>query len=160
LENPYFPFANEEDYSLAEWFVNSGTPATHIESFFRDVKGLNEDFPRTFSSWYLLRQQILTMSDGLGFASWEQADLGIKWTAEEKHNITYFRRDPLEVIRWLLEQPCHAENSVYGPEIHTTEGRRVYSEMHTGKWWWQEQVSLREPIPCTVGHLDLDTECT
>ena len=68
---------------------------------------------------------------------------------------SFFYRDPVKCIRFLLSQQRFKDVTVYEPwkEMHTTtrevtdgqkkskieEEARVYNEMHTGEWWWDTQ---------------------
>ena len=52
-------------------------------------------------------------------------------------------RDVLECIRVLYGNPEFAHDLVFAPERHYLDSGqkcRVYSEMHTGDWWWSVQV--------------------
>jgi hypothetical protein len=57
-----------------------------------------------------------------------------------------YYRDIIECIKALYGDPEFASQMVFAPEQHhITKGAtplRVYHEMHTGKWWWQTQVSM------------------
>ena len=51
--------------------------------------------------------------------------------------------DILECIRSLYGDPQFAQDLVFVPERHYTGPDRtccIYSEMHTGNWWWKAQV--------------------
>ena len=54
----------------------------------------------------------------------------------------YFR-NILSCIRTIYGDPELAQDLVVAPERHFTnieQTDRVYSEMHTGDWWWSVQV--------------------
>ena len=54
----------------------------------------------------------------------------------------HFYRDPVKCVEYLLRQPAFASKMVWGPiKEFSNNGKRLYSEMHTGDWWWEEQVS-------------------
>ncbi|KAK1218958.1 hypothetical protein PQX77_018325 [Marasmius sp. AFHP31] len=56
----------------------------------------------------------------------------------------YFR-DILECIRALFSEPDFAPYMKYSPERHWTDethSSRMYSDMHTGEWWWLKQNVL------------------
>lgn len=54
-------------------------------------------------------------------------------------------RDPVECVKELLGNPAFKDSMRYAPEQifddpeHTV---RRFSEMWTGDWWWQQQVSF------------------
>jgi len=53
----------------------------------------------------------------------------------------FYYRDPEDTIQYLLRQRAYAEHLVFEP-IHEfdDEGNRVYTDIHTGDWWWMMQV--------------------
>lgn len=54
-------------------------------------------------------------------------------------------RDPVECVRELLGNAAFEGHAVFRPERHFTpddRSQRVYSEMWTGDWWWDTQVTL------------------
>ena len=56
----------------------------------------------------------------------------------------YFR-DIIECIRALFGDPSFAPYLVFAPERHFTDDTRttrLFHDMHTGKWWWDTQVSF------------------
>lgn len=63
--------------------------------------------------------------------------------ANEAFNVYY--RDIIECIKALFSDPNFADFLVFAPERHYAdedETVRLYHEMHTGKWWWNSQVSI------------------
>jgi hypothetical protein len=142
-ESPFYPFASEEEYNLAEWFIESNTAAKRIDNFFKTSKGLDSSFLRTFTSSYTFRQQIDKMSDGLGWESWQIGETRCGWSEASSEPIQYYYRDILKCMEWLLSQPCHAAHLVYAPMKEYAQGRQIYSEMHTANWWWDVQVAKK-----------------
>lgn len=54
-----------------------------------------------------------------------------------------YHRDVLECVRSLYSDPEFAPHLVFKPERHYTDEdqtSRIYSDIHTGKWWWELQV--------------------
>jgi hypothetical protein len=52
-------------------------------------------------------------------------------------------RDILACIRSIYGDPEFVQDLVFAPERHYADRERtcrVYSEMHTGDWWWAVQV--------------------
>ena len=57
----------------------------------------------------------------------------------------YFR-DIFQSIRSLYGNPEFSSVLVFAPECHYLDAdqtNRLYHDMHTGKWWWETQVSFR-----------------
>ena len=55
-----------------------------------------------------------------------------------------YHRDIIECIRVLYGDPEFSPHLIFKPERHyVDEDRtiRMYSDMHTGKWWWDTQVA-------------------
>jgi Plavaka transposase len=55
----------------------------------------------------------------------------------------YFR-DILQCIQSLYGNPEFSSVLVFAPERHYLDAdqtNRAYHDMHTGKWWWETQVS-------------------
>ncbi len=58
-----------------------------------------------------------------------------------------YSRDVLACIRALYGDPQHAEYLGFKPERHYADAdktQRLYHDMHTGRWWWENQVYLTE----------------
>ena len=148
-DNPWYPFANEKEFALAKWFIDSGVPKSRIDEYFNlGLAGSPEDGIISFRSAYSLYKLIDKMDPLLGMESfkYDTVDFGIPGRPASP----YFYRDPVEVVQYLLKQPAYSRHMVYSPEeVYTTimvNGEKkkvqVYSEMHTGKWWWKEQSTL------------------
>jgi hypothetical protein len=57
----------------------------------------------------------------------------------------YFR-DILQCIRSLYGNPEFSSILAFAPERHYLDAdqtNRLYHDVHTGKWWWETQVSFR-----------------
>ncbi|KAG1891787.1 uncharacterized protein F5891DRAFT_950327, partial [Suillus fuscotomentosus] len=56
-----------------------------------------------------------------------------------------FYRDVIKCVKALYGDPDFANFSVFALEHHYADKEqtvRLYYDMHTGKWWWDTQVSL------------------
>ena len=57
--------------------------------------------------------------------------------------LEFYHRDIILCIRSLYGDPELAHDLVFAPERHyvdTTRTCQIFSEMHTGNWWWSVQV--------------------
>jgi len=84
-------------------------------------------------------------------AAWKSWQLWHKSDPQDKHTIHY--RNPCEVISSLLGDPSFAKNIVYRPKKIFTNGSkmsRIYTEMWTGDWWHNVQVSDSIYLRCYV----------
>ncbi|KAH8982305.1 hypothetical protein EDB83DRAFT_2326586 [Lactarius deliciosus] len=61
-----------------------------------------------------------------------------------------YYRDIIQCLRSLFGDPKLAHDMVFAPERHYTKHDwtcQVYSDMHTGDWWWAVQTSLESHRP-------------
>ena len=73
--------------------------------------------------------------------------------------LQFYYHDIIPCIQTLYGDPEFARDLVFAPERHYTDHQctcRVYSEMHTGDWWWSVQVRshLLDVFQCL--HLVMD----
>jgi hypothetical protein len=57
--------------------------------------------------------------------------------------LDFYHRDILACIRSIYGDPELAQDLIVAPERHYADqghADRIYSEMHTGDWWWAVQV--------------------
>ena len=60
----------------------------------------------------------------------------------------FFFQDIIPCIRALFSDPAFTNRLVFLPERHYQDAdhtKPIFSEMHTGRWWWLVQVSPRSP---------------
>ncbi|KAI9437037.1 hypothetical protein H4582DRAFT_2112014 [Lactarius indigo] len=61
-----------------------------------------------------------------------------------------YYRDIIQCLWALYGDPKFAADMIFAPECHHTKHNwtcRVYSDMHTGDWWWAVQTSLESHRP-------------
>ena len=54
-------------------------------------------------------------------------------------------RPIMDCLKSLFNDPNFAQHLIYAPERHYADQDatiRVYHDLHTGKWWWNVQVSI------------------
>jgi len=133
--NPIFPFQTAYQYKLAKFFHESKTSLVNIDRFFKagllpDAHGVH------FQSGYTWRNKMCEMIDQPGW---------MKGTVDfylHKGCVFYFR-DLEDTIQYLLRQRAYAEHLVFAPRHEFDEEyNRVYTDMHTGDWWWRTQVGI------------------
>lgn len=80
----------------------------------------------------------------------------------------FFSRDIIQCITALYGDPEFARHLAFAPEKHYVNNdadpshndgdgndrERMYYDMHTGKWWWDKQVSPAAPIIVVDAHLN------
>jgi Plavaka transposase len=71
----------------------------------------------------------------------------------------FYYRNALDCVRALFGEPTMKEHMDYFPKrVFDEEGRRLYSEMSTGDWWWRIQEQL--PDGATVIPIILGSDAT
>ncbi|KAH9021813.1 hypothetical protein EDB84DRAFT_520197 [Lactarius hengduanensis] len=59
--------------------------------------------------------------------------------------LSFYFRNVLQCIRTFFGDPEFTHELAFAPERHYSDPERtcrVYSEMHTGDWWWAVQVCI------------------
>ncbi|KAH8999683.1 hypothetical protein EDB86DRAFT_3075750 [Lactarius hatsudake] len=78
--------------------------------------------------------------------------------------LSFYFRNVLQCIQTLFGDPEFAHELAFAPERHYSDPEctcRIYSEMHTGDWWWAVQTSLELQQPsATVVPLILSSDKT
>src|SRR5712691_9864366 len=76
------------------------------------------------------------MDDGLDCES-EENTIDIEGADTE-----YWFRDPMTILRYLFSHLPFKTQLAYAPiKDYGSDGKRLYCEMWTGNWWWQQQVN-------------------
>lgn len=130
--NPWSPFENRREFRLAEWFIKHKISKTGIDDYFK--QGLGNPGPREFRSSYTLRKKLDQL---LSLPSWRGGDA----TFNTGGKTTFYYRDPMKCVEYLLSQQLYKNDLHYAPvKEYNAGGERLYGEMWTGDWWWQTQV--------------------
>ena len=135
--NPWVPFADAEEFKLIQWFVQSQTPKTKIDDYYNAGLGKSGDNRATSATSAWKKINSMEKSKDMRFK-----EKPIDYSVHGAGEATLFYRDPVKCVEYLLRQPAFASKMVWGPiKEFSNNGKRLYSEMHTGDWWWEEQVS-------------------
>ena len=132
--DPWNHFSSEADFILANWLVWSKVSRSQIGAYF--AEGLGGLDARSFRSASTL-QQHLDVLDLFGeYLMWTEAAIG-----DGRHTTTFYYRNALDCIRYLVRQVAYRSDMVYAPmREYDSSGERLYYEMHTADWWWDTQV--------------------
>jgi len=142
-EDPYNPFANEEEFNFAEMVIVEKFSAKSIDKMLKGRVRVKDEIKASLKSNYCLWQMLDQMEDGLGASSWQRSHLkNVVWNVKHaKQPIKFWHRDIIKCAQWLLKQPAYADHLSYPPQQWFEEdGRRTYGKMHTADWWWEWQV--------------------
>jgi len=141
--NHLHPFHSARDYKLARFFTLSKVPKTRIDDFFRDnILPPSHDVHPTsdisFKSGYTFYKQTDKMIDD---PPWHTGE--VQYALRPKSEFRY--RNLLECIQYLLRQRAFVCHMLWEPvKIFNKDNERIYSEMNTGTWWWDQQVCSPE----------------
>jgi hypothetical protein len=137
--NHLAPFQNARDYKLARFFTQSKVPKSKIDQFFNEnLLSLGSNIPPTsnvsFRSGYTFYKQTNKM---VADPEWQTGT--VEYALRPKSEFKY--RDIIECIRYLLSQRAFVNHMLWEPEkVYNADGDRIYSEMNTASWWWDQQV--------------------
>ena len=133
LREPWAPFQSAEEFRLAYWFVRANVSQAAIDDYFRSSLGPADC---SFRSGHSFTKKLEMMQATLGRSSWHHSEVELGG-----NNISYYYRDPIVCIRYLLRQRAYRDDMVYAPVVeYNRSGERMYGEMQTGNWWWEKQV--------------------
>lgn len=168
--NVYAPFASEMDWAVARWAKLQGPGSTSVSELLH-IKGVSAQhseaenslnlhcIPCRFISTCHCGCQLVNKL-GLSFRNsqelntiidthlpnrrprFHRQEVAVK-AAGEAFDV-YFR-DVMECIKALYSDPEFAPHLKFAPERHYADEdgtQRLFHDMHTGRWWWNTQVSL------------------
>lgn len=141
-ENPYSPFSSRMDWEIAQWAKLRGPSSTAFSDLL-SIRGVSERLDLSYKNSRELNVIIDKQLPGRPTFCREQIIV-----AGEAFDIYY--RDVLECIKALYGDTDFVDYLAFAPERHYTDDNemvRLYSDMHTGKWWWNTQKKLDEQRP-------------
>ncbi|CDO76939.1 hypothetical protein BN946_scf185006.g21 [Trametes cinnabarina] len=161
---PWAPFADMEEWELAEWLITSGLSQTAIEEYLK----LNITRGRTKPS-YMTNYTFMQKVDGLPTqsAGWKvevMEAMGDKLGDDGKpktERIELWSRDIVECVKELMGSATLCDSLAYAPtrQYVDEEGQeRLYDNMWSGNWWWDVQTAL--PSGATVAPVILASDKT
>lgn len=143
------PFRSEKVYNLARWLITNDIPVEAVNELLSPKSNmpLLPEVYNEITSNYTLRNKVKQMNDGIG-DNWIHENSELHWNNDQKYGkISWWRRDLVSSIKWLLRQPYLNGHLTYAPCIIEENGERVYHELHSGRWWEEMQViELPKPV--------------
>ncbi|KAI0683319.1 hypothetical protein BC835DRAFT_1536434 [Cytidiella melzeri] len=140
--NPYYPFGSRMDWEVARWAKVRGPGSTALTELLQ-IPGVPESLGLSFRTSDELNEKIDKRLPGRPrFVCHEVL------TGNEVCEVFY--RDVIACVRAIFGNPDFTPYLVFAPEKHYTDPektRRMYHDMHTGRWWWatQEEVEREKP---------------
>ena len=160
-QNIYYPFASRDEWELGAFLSQADISMKATDEFL----SLGRVSPRLLDlPWPVLfllyDRQIRRL--GLSFktaktlrALVELLPGGPKWVSQEIHipdystkaPIVVYYRDPIECVKWILQNPIYSNRLRYSPERRSTpDGNREYGDWITSDGAWFMQVRSRCPF--------------
>jgi hypothetical protein len=161
---PWTPFVDEDEWELARWLAQN-VGQKQADNFLKLPMVCNRLFFHILSSTHgtLKTQKRIQPSYNNKRLFLEKIDnlptQGPKWICDiitaagdridedgkvMVEKLELWRRDPVECVRELMENPSFQGHMAYAPErvYKDEEGKvRIYDEMWTANWWWDLQVN-------------------
>ncbi|KAN0139940.1 hypothetical protein V8E53_002245 [Lactarius tabidus] len=142
LENIWYPFRSQCDWDFARWAKNRGPSSTAITKLLV-IEGVVENLGLSFCNVRELNHLIDEELPGRPRFKCEEISLG-----GESFDIHF--REVIPCIRALFGDPNFASRLNLAPERHYLDEDctvQIFSEMHTGNWWWSVQNLLESHKP-------------
>ncbi|KAI9431986.1 hypothetical protein H4582DRAFT_1821876 [Lactarius indigo] len=141
-EGIWSPFRSQRDWDFAQWAKNRGPTSTSVTELLA-IDGVVESLGLSYHNARELNRIIDEEVPGRPKFKCEEIRLG-------GGSYGFYFRDIIPCIRTLFGDPAFAGRLVFAPERHYKDANhttQVFSEMHTGKWWWSVQRSLELRSP-------------
>ncbi|KAJ3805926.1 hypothetical protein F5876DRAFT_69381 [Lentinula aff. lateritia] len=153
-EEMWSPFKSRKEWQLARWLMLSGVSHGDIDSFAK-LSIIQDELHSSFKDKRTFLKKIDALPTVRG--GWICKELEIVGNIMKKaadgtevpmtEEVELWRRDPIECIKELMEDPQFEEHMRYAPErmfTNETMHMRAIDEMWTGDWWWATQKLLPE----------------
>ncbi|KAF8815131.1 hypothetical protein BYT27DRAFT_7080784, partial [Phlegmacium glaucopus] len=158
--NDYFPFANEEDFHLADFlFTRTQMSAGNIDILMNLWASQQESCNEEVDPPYAHARDLYSTIDSipLGDTPWEGfrvtydgdvAESSPSWMTKE-YEVWY--RNPLDVMEAHIGNPDFAHEIDYSPkQVMGKNQKRQYTDLMSGQWAW-EQADILAANPETHG---------
>jgi len=151
--DPLSLFSCEDEYWLAHWCVKHNLSRAAINEHFRNS---TMSTVSNFTSSNTLFRMLNQMSYAMGVDSGTSSKVCFTRFPDQNKlrddDYTYFfYPNPVDSIEFLMQQPAFREHMWYAPakEFNDAE-ERIYSEVKSSDWWWNEQVGLLNFVIATM----------
>jgi len=137
------PFSCEQEYRLAHWYVKHNVSRAAVNELFRNPTMATVS---NFTSSHTIINQLNEISYTMGIDSWKSSTVCYKCLADPNNlpdddYTVLFSCNPGECIEFLMKQPAFREHMPYAPAKEFDDAEeRIYSEVKSSDWWWNEQV--------------------
>ncbi|KAH9014404.1 hypothetical protein EDB84DRAFT_1277679 [Lactarius hengduanensis] len=149
------PFHSQCDWEIALWAKTRGSTSSALTELLQ-IPEVRDRLGLSYGSAKELDRIIDTLP---GRPPFKREDFTIG-----DETLAFYFRDVMQCIRSLYGDPEFVRELAFAPERHYSDPEhtcRIYSEMHTGDWWWAVQTSLESRQPgATVVPLILSSDKT
>ncbi|KAI9432312.1 hypothetical protein BJY52DRAFT_1132789 [Lactarius psammicola] len=142
LGNIWSPFQSQCDWEFAQWAKQRG-PTSSAVSELLAIDGVVEKLGLSYCNVKELNDIIDNKIPGRPAFTREEVQI-----AGERFDFHF--REIIPCIRALFGDPEFTRQLVFSPQRHYQDPHhttQIFSEMHTGKWWWSVQQSLEARNP-------------
>ena len=136
--NPYTLFSDVDEFEFAFRLIKHGISKKAVDNIM-SLHTIRSSLPNGhFKSAHTLTKKVETIEpDGLG-KQWVMSTIDYDAGGSET---PYYWRDPLNVVRDLLQNAAYQNDLIYTTYQLTGKfGERIYGELDTGNLWWKLQV--------------------
>jgi len=141
--HPWSPFFCKEEYQLVHWCIKHSLSRAAINELFRNPTIATIS---NFTLYHTLFKRLNKMSYMMGIDSWKSGNVCYNCLADPNNlhdddSTCFLHCNPVDCIEFLMQQPAFRDHLSYAPakEFNDAE-ERIYSEVKTSNWWWNEQV--------------------
>ena len=160
-DNLYYPFEGETQYAIAQWLLRNKCSKGGVDDLAKnpDLQAIRPYCG--FSSAEEWQGNIEAVPWGIEDDHWLEESFTIRSdiVGARSPEYTVRFRNVINVIQFLLGHGPFQDCLVYAPvQQFNADNDRLWSEMHTGDWWWETQEKL--PDGATAVPLLLSTDKT
>lgn len=140
-ENLYYPYDSYKQYKLAKVMTNPRVqPRGLIEATCVNAEFLAEGVAFRSIDDFFGRLNIMRQT----YVPWTNTTIRpANGTKNPWANPTYWKKNTLAVLQEILENPALDGKCVWAPvRQFNDDGERIFTDMHTGDWWWKMQVGI------------------
>jgi len=135
-DNPWAPLPSRQGFRLAAWLLLSKVPKSQIDEYF--ASGLGNSESVGYGSMHMPEKHLRELDLYSRYLQWFEGQV-----EDGKRSLSFFYRNVLDCVRYLLRQIAYQDDFVYAPRHeYNHTGQWVYAEMHTEDWWWDIQVEF------------------
>jgi len=137
------PFSREEEYRIAHWCVKHNLSTAAINKLFRNPTMATIS---NFTSSHTLFKRLNKMSYAISMDSWKSGKVCHNRLADPNNlrdddYTQFFHPNPVECVEFLVQQPAFRKHMSYTPAKNFNDAEeRIYSELKSREWWWNESV--------------------